>query len=294
MAYCLKCKGNHQIAIENQFDEKPILHCSNCYQPFIFPEATSEQEFHKLAEEEYEKIKVELLKRWKLEMETAQSHYRPGLLSTKKDKFKFQDLISEGEKLINLLSTSRYRLERFLFIRTKQGRDSSIYPSPHMFPYKIDRQEFYRGQIYINMREAIRKNFVEEFPEAQIPKTEIPKDQDPKAQGPTAQFVEKIIAEAGLKNMPEDFKNDYMKKMNVEIEKRLGQMTEEELDEKGLDEYEKMFEPGKELDPEKVYDFLRRRIPDYDKKIISVLEAFGKEFKEGVAKMKIVADNVKD
>lgn len=110
---------------------------------------------------------------------------------------------------------------------------------------------------------------------------------------PIAMFVEKIVADAGLDKLPEEFKNDYMLKMHVEIQKRLGVMAIKELDKKGQDEYATMIESGKELEPQKVYDFLKERIPEFEQKIITILEEFGKEFKEGISKMQGFASDAK-
>lgn len=150
MAYCYKCKGNHQIVVEKKEEENPKPRCSNCYQEFLFPEATTEEEFNNLAKEDFEIRMGRWVDAAKSEVERAKKDFKPGLLSTQKKKDLFQEIISEGEEIIELGSASRYTLERYF--RIKKGMGGALYPYS-----SSQEREFYKEKRYKDAREYLRE-----------------------------------------------------------------------------------------------------------------------------------------
>lgn len=98
------------------------------------------------------------------------------------------------------------------------------------------------------------------------------------------QFVEGLIKEAGLENMPERFKNEYNEKLGLEAQKRIGAAAIKELDEKALDEFSKLAE--KDATPEKIEEFFKNNIPDFEAKIQAALQEFAVEFIESAKQLK--------
>jgi uncharacterized protein YdiU (UPF0061 family) len=103
-----------------------------------------------------------------------------------------------------------------------------------------------------------------------------------------SQFIENMLKEAGFSEMPEKFKEEYAAKLTLEAQTRLGAMAMKELDEKSLVEYMKMMEK-QAPDLDKLQEFFQARIPDFEAKIIKVLEDFALEFKQGADKIKAAA-----
>lgn len=100
------------------------------------------------------------------------------------------------------------------------------------------------------------------------------------------QFIQGVIKKAGIDNMPEDFKKEYAEKLAAEAQRRLGMVALQELDEKGVKDFEKFMGSDKALKPAKVMEFFNSRIPDFSTKVAKALEQFGNEFIQGAAKLK--------
>ncbi len=90
------------------------------------------------------------------------------------------------------------------------------------------------------------------------------------------QFVEKIIREAGLDNMPEEFKEEYREKMILEAEKRMGIGTLKHLNESQAKELAKIVEKNSN-NPDKINDFLEKNIKNYKELMVEALKEFAQE-----------------
>ncbi len=100
------------------------------------------------------------------------------------------------------------------------------------------------------------------------------------------EFVQGLVKKAGLENTPEDFRNEYVKKLTAEVQRRLGIMAVQELDEQGLKDFEKLAKDKTAPKPNQIMDFFNARIPDFQVKLVKVLEDFGNEFVQGAEKLK--------
>jgi len=100
------------------------------------------------------------------------------------------------------------------------------------------------------------------------------------------QFIQGVIKKAGIDNMPEDFKKEYTEKLAIETQRRLGIVAIQELDEKGIKDFEEFMGKNESPKPDEVLDFFNTRIPDFSIKIAKTLEQFGNEFVQGAAKLK--------
>lgn len=105
------------------------------------------------------------------------------------------------------------------------------------------------------------------------------------------QFVDQIIEKAALK-LPEDFVDEYRESLGAELEKRIWFMMMEEISDDSLKEMiETIGAMGdirniSEEKKDKVVEFLRNNIEDFDEKTLKVMDSFGKEVLDSVAKLK--------
>lgn len=99
-----------------------------------------------------------------------------------------------------------------------------------------------------------------------------------------SQFVEKLIQEAGLDSVPENFRAEYTEKIGSEVQKRIGLVAVKELGPEALDEFAALMD--KNPKPEEVNQFFVKNIPDLEKKIAEAMEEFSDEFLSGAEKLK--------
>lgn len=90
------------------------------------------------------------------------------------------------------------------------------------------------------------------------------------------QFVEELIKKAGLDQVPEKFKMEYVEKIGTEVNRRIGLVAMKELSLEALQEFEKIM--SAETTPEKLAEFFKKNIPDYENKISAALKTFADEF----------------
>ena len=95
------------------------------------------------------------------------------------------------------------------------------------------------------------------------------------------QYVNQIMQQAGIADLPEDFKKDYVEKLSVEAQRRLGIMALGEMDESGIKDFEKLMAENKEPKPEQLMEFFKQRVPDFQTKVIETLKQFAQEFVTG-------------
>lgn len=100
------------------------------------------------------------------------------------------------------------------------------------------------------------------------------------------QYVKQIMAQAGIADLPEDFKQDYMEKLSIEAQRRLGIMAMGEMDENGLKDFEKLMAENKQPQPEELMEFFKARIPDFESKVTAALKEFAEEFAGGAEKLR--------
>ena len=100
----------------------------------------------------------------------------------------------------------------------------------------------------------------------------------------TQKFVTELLKQAGLENMPEEFKNDYLEKLSVAAEERVGLSTLKELSPQDMEEFMNL--SADNAAPQALADFLKEKIPDYEAKVTAALQEFAKEFTASAEKLK--------
>ncbi|MFA5124879.1 MAG: DUF5663 domain-containing protein [Patescibacteria group bacterium] len=89
-------------------------------------------------------------------------------------------------------------------------------------------------------------------------------------------FLEKLMAEAGLDQMSQEFKAQYMTKLEELLNQQLGLILLQNLDEAKQQEFQAMID-NKTLDNAKIQE-LADQIPDFDQKVKDGLIAFANDF----------------
>lgn len=94
---------------------------------------------------------------------------------------------------------------------------------------------------------------------------------------PIQAFVEQLYSAAGLDKLPPDLKEEYSERIGVEVNRRIGLSMMEALDEKSLEEFNKLMEK-EEVDPAEAMAFFKQNVPDFEVKMQKVFGDFTKEF----------------
>jgi hypothetical protein len=89
-------------------------------------------------------------------------------------------------------------------------------------------------------------------------------------------FIEGILKEAKLDNLPAEYKEEYISKLTAQVERRIGIIAMKELDEEGLNEFAILAKskPSKE----KVERFFTDKVPGFQEKVREGLKEFATEF----------------
>jgi hypothetical protein len=99
-------------------------------------------------------------------------------------------------------------------------------------------------------------------------------------------FVEELVKKAGIDSMPEDFKQEQLANLKIQVEQRLGMMAISELDEAGITAFEEFMAKNEAPDPKVMMEFFNTHIGDFEAKVQDTLTKFGQEFVQGVADLK--------
>jgi len=86
-------------------------------------------------------------------------------------------------------------------------------------------------------------------------------------------MIEKIIDDLGFRTLPESELNDFRANLEFQLNRRLGLIIIENLDEDALKEYEEIM-TSSEPNLEKISDIIKKNIPDYAEKIKEGLDSF--------------------
>ena len=95
------------------------------------------------------------------------------------------------------------------------------------------------------------------------------------------QIQKTLMEELGLQDIPQDKQEELIIKMTEVLLKRIFLETMEKLDDSGKEEYQKIAE-GESVTPEKMEEFLKLKISNYDGLVQKVVEEFKEEMKNGV------------
>lgn len=96
-------------------------------------------------------------------------------------------------------------------------------------------------------------------------------------QEPLDLFIANLVKESGL-NLPEDFKQQYIEKLKEQLNRRLGLVLIEDLDEAGLAEFSQLMGQEPQPDFQAIQNFYATKIPNFEQKIQSAMIEFANEF----------------
>ena len=94
-------------------------------------------------------------------------------------------------------------------------------------------------------------------------------------QDPIVKFVDELVKQAEI-TLPEEELQAYKKRLVEQVQRRLGLISLNYLDEKGLADFENLLKENPDV--ERVREFFSSRIPDYPQKVAKALEDFSQEY----------------
>ena len=92
-----------------------------------------------------------------------------------------------------------------------------------------------------------------------------------------SQIQKTLVEELGLADLPQDKQEQLIIKMTEVLLKRIFLETMEKMDDQGREEYEKLVNEG--VTPEKMEEFLKSKIQNYEAMVQKVIEDFKAEMK---------------
>lgn len=98
----------------------------------------------------------------------------------------------------------------------------------------------------------------------------------------TTKIQKNILEELGLENLPEETQIKLLTKMTETVLKRITIKVLEQLSEPERDEFYQLQESG---DTDKINDFLRAKIPDYDKMVLKEVKDFIAEMQDTISEL---------
>ena len=92
------------------------------------------------------------------------------------------------------------------------------------------------------------------------------------------QFITDIITEAGFTDVSSEFQTSFHERMQLAFAKRLGIEAVALLAEPELMAFEKLLEENAQPDPNHIYNFFTKSIPDFDSRLLGIMKQFRTEF----------------
>ena len=96
-------------------------------------------------------------------------------------------------------------------------------------------------------------------------------------QDPLDLFVENLIKSANLE-LPDDFRGQFAEKLKEQVNRRLGLALLENLDEAGVEQYNRLMDAEPAPDYGAIQAFYQQRIPDLEERLQAELSAFSQDF----------------
>jgi len=93
-----------------------------------------------------------------------------------------------------------------------------------------------------------------------------------------AQLQKELLEELGLTSLPPDKQEEILIKMTEVLLKRIFVETMEKLSEADREAYEKMVD--EKIDPEKIGEFLKEKVVNYDEMVQKIIVDFKEEMKK--------------
>ena len=98
------------------------------------------------------------------------------------------------------------------------------------------------------------------------------------------QYVTALLEKAGLLEEDGGVDDDYVEQLAFELEKKMGLMVMDQLSSEDFEKYSELIQ--KKVAPDKLGDFLKEHINEFDKKRSKLLENFAFQFLQRTAKMR--------
>ncbi len=91
-------------------------------------------------------------------------------------------------------------------------------------------------------------------------------------------FIEKILTEAGLSDLPEEYKEQYIPKLEEQINRRIGIIIIDNLKGEDSEKFADMINVSPAPSASQLQEFFSDKIPDLEEKIRIGLSEFAAEF----------------
>ena len=91
-------------------------------------------------------------------------------------------------------------------------------------------------------------------------------------------FVENLLKQANLANLPEDYKKEYVERVKEQINQRLGIIMLENLDDDGIAAFSELMSGEPTPDINAIQKLCQDRIPEFNQKIQAALAEFAQDF----------------
>lgn len=92
---------------------------------------------------------------------------------------------------------------------------------------------------------------------------------------PLKQIIEEILKRANIDKAPEPFKEKYVEKLKLELEKRIGIVALKNLSDEALIKFKKIVKTKAE--PKEIFDFFQNNIKNFSIIISKTIQDFEKE-----------------
>lgn len=99
-------------------------------------------------------------------------------------------------------------------------------------------------------------------------------------------FIQDLIIKAGIDKMPDKAKQDYTARLVAIVQKKLGIMALDSLDEEGLKKFEEFTSVNESPNSKELLEFFNTYIPNFIDKVNQALQQFADEFLQGAADLK--------
>jgi len=87
-------------------------------------------------------------------------------------------------------------------------------------------------------------------------------------------FTQEVLIEAGLNDIPEDFKKDYIQQLSYELRRRVGIMAVRSLDALSFHDFRERIKDNPSQDLLCVIDFFKERLPQFNEIVAEVFFDF--------------------
>lgn len=95
---------------------------------------------------------------------------------------------------------------------------------------------------------------------------------------PIDQFVDNLIKQAGINNLPEDYLVVYKEKVKEQINRRLALMLMENVNDKSAKEISDLFADPENLDLSQAQEIFSKHVSELEEKVAAEMLAFAEDF----------------